>query len=333
LTPERIAVRVPNWLGDAVLSLAAVRDVRASFPQARLSVLARPSVEGLYGAVGEVDETLTSGGLRADAALLRGRFDVMVLLTNSFGTALSGWLASVPERWGWATDGRRPLLTRAAEGAAQMRGQNQLYYYRAMLRAVGLTVTDPPRSGLLCPPAWSARAGEVLEDGGPWIGLAPGAQFGSAKRWLPERFASVAQRLAEENGASVAVLGSAAERPLAARITALLDVPSRDLCGRTTLPELVGTLSRLRLLVSNDSGPMHVAAALGTPVVGVFGPTDWRETAPVGTAHRLVREPVHCSPCLLRECPIDHRCMARVTAERVVAEGRALLAGAGATAP
>ena len=106
-----------------------------------------------------------------------------------------------------------------------------------------------------------------------------------------------------------------------------------DLCGRTTLPELVGVLARLRLLISNDSGPMHVAAALGTPVVGVFGPTDWRETAPVGASHRLVREPVHCSPCLLRECPIDHRCMTRLTAERVADESRALLAAAGSAAP
>jgi heptosyltransferase-2 len=123
----------------------------------------------------------------------------------------------------------------------------------------------------------------------------------------------------------VAVLGSAGEAPLAAEVARGLDAPPLDLCGRTTLPELVGVLSRLRLLVTNDSGPMHVAAALGTPVVAVFGPTDWRETAPVGERHRLVREPVHCSPCLLRECPIDHRCMRRVSAERVLDEARGLL--------
>jgi heptosyltransferase II len=329
---ERLVVRVPNWLGDAVLSLAALRDVRAAFPAARLAVLARPPVAGLYGAVGEVDEVLESRGVRADAARLRGRFDAALLFTNSFGSALAPWLASVPERWGWATDAREWLLTRAAGGAGRLRGQNQLYYYRAMLRAVGLTVGDPPQGALSCPPAWSARAGELLGGhDGPWIGLAPGAQFGKAKRWLPERFAAAAQRLAEEQGASVAVLGGAGERPLAARITAQLDVPSADLCGRTTLPELVGVLGRLRLLLSNDSGPMHVAAALGTPVVGVFGPTDWRETAPFGQAHRLVREPVHCSPCLLRECPIDHRCMKRVSAARVVDEARHLLAGSAAS--
>src|SRR6185436_19059425 len=128
-------------------------------------------------------------------------------------------------------------------------------------------------------------------------------------------------------------VGGSLERPLGEAIAAAMDVPARVLCGETTLGEMVGVLASLRLLLTNDSGPMHVAAALGVPVVAVFGPTDWRETGPVGPRQRLVREPVHCSPCLLRECPIDHRCMARVTAERVVAEGRALLAGAGATAP
>jgi len=328
-----VVVRVPNWLGDVVLSLAALRDVRAAFPRARLSVLARPSVAGFYGALPEVDETLESRGVRADARLLRGRCDAVVLLTNSFGSALSAWLARVPERWGWATDGRGGLLTRAAPPPERLRGQNQLYYYRAMLSAVGLATSDPPRSALACPPEWSARGAELLGGPGPWIGLAPGAQFGSAKRWLPERFAAAAQGLAGEEGAGVAVLGGAGERALAARIAPLLDAPGVDLCGRTTLPELVGVLARLRLLISNDSGPMHVAAALGTPVVGVFGPTDWRETAPVGASHRLVREPVHCSPCLLRECPIDHRCMTRLTAERVADESRALLAAAGSAAP
>ena len=147
----------------------------------------------------------------------------------------------------------------------------------------------------------------------------------------------MARGVAGDTGAGVVVLGGAREAPLAARIAESLGGPALDLCGRTSLPELVGVLSRLRLLVTNDSGPMHVAAALGTPVVAVFGPTDWRETAPVGDRHRLVREPVHCSPCLLRECPIDHRCMERVGADRVLDEARGLLRpeppGGGASLP
>jgi heptosyltransferase-2 len=332
VTPSRVVVRAPNWLGDVVLSLAAVRDLRRNFEGARVTVLARAPVAELYRAVGEVDEILVSRGLRADAAALRGRFDAGILLPNSFGSALALRLARVPERWGWATDGRGLLLTRAAPVPAQLRGQNQLYYYRAMLAAMGLDVAPPPQTALRCPPEWDARAAELLDGARPWIGISPGAQFGTAKRWLPERFAAAARRLAAENGAGVAVLGSASERPLTAGIAAALDVPAVDLGGRTTLPELVGVLARLRLLVSNDSGPMHVASALGTPVLAVIGPTDPRETAPVGEAQRLVREPVHCSPCLLRECPIDHRCMRRVTVERVVEEARGLLGQAGAPA-
>lgn len=324
MTPARVLIRAPNWLGDVVLSLAAVRDVRRNFPEARITVLARAPVAPLYRAVSEVDDVVASRGLRADAAALRGGFDAAILLPNSFGSALALRMAGVPERWGWSTDARGPLLTRAAPVPPGLRGQNQLYYYRAMLAAVGLDVSAPAATGLSCPPEWDAEAAALLGEG-EWIGVSPGAHFGTAKRWMPERFAAVAQRLARSTGAGVAVLGTGAERPLAARLTSLMDVPTLDLCGRTGLPQLAGVLGRLRLLLSNDSGPMHVASAMGTPVVAVFGPTDWRETAPVGERHRLVREPVHCSPCLLRECPIDHRCMRRVTVDRVLDQARQLL--------
>jgi heptosyltransferase-2 len=243
-------------------------------------------------------------------------------------------MGDVPERWGWATDGRASLLTRAARVPPRLRGQNQLYYYRAMLAAMGLDVSPPPQTALRCPPPWDDLAAGILGEAAPsWIGVSPGAHFGSAKRWLPERFAAAAQRLALHGGAGVAVLGAASESALTAEVASRLSGPVLDLGGRTTLPELVGVLGRLRLLITNDSGSMHVASALGTPVVAVIGPTDTRETGPVGHAHRLVREPVHCAPCLLRECPIDHRCMRRVTAERVAEEARGLLESVEAGAP
>jgi heptosyltransferase-2 len=152
---------------------------------------------------------------------------------------------------------------------------------------------------------------------GPWIGVNPGAFYGSAKRWPQERFAAAAEMVARRLGARVAILGSEAERPIGEAISGQLRVPARVLCGETSLAELVGVLTRLRLLLTNDSGPMHLAAALGVPTVAVFGSTDWRETAPVGALGRVVREEVACAPCLLRECPIDHRCMTRVAADRV----------------
>jgi heptosyltransferase-2 len=328
LSVERVVVRAPNWVGDAVLSLGAVRDVRRNFPAARLEVLARPWVAPLYAAVAEVDAVRESHGLTPDRRLLRGAFDAAVLLPNSFASAAPPWAAGIPERWGYATDGRGPLLTRKARVPPQVRGRSQVYYYRAMLAGIGLTVSATPDVRLRPLEAWSARAASLLGDEGPWIGLNPGAFFGSAKRWEAARYAAAGERLARDAGARIAILGGTLERPLGEAIAAALDAPARVLCGETSLGDLVGVLARLRLLLTNDSGPMHLAAALGVPVVAVFGPTDWRETAPVGERNRLVREPVPCSPCLLRECPIDHRCMRRVGVERVVSEARALLAEA-----
>ncbi|HVR70028.1 MAG TPA: lipopolysaccharide heptosyltransferase II [Vicinamibacteria bacterium] len=325
---DRIVARAPNWVGDAVLSLGAVRDLRRNFPAARLEVLARPWVAPLYEAVAEVDAVRLCRGFLGDRRALQGAFDAAVLLPNSFAAAATVWAAGIPERWGYATDGRGALLTRRARVPRQVRGRSQVYYYRAMLAGIGLVVSATPDVRLRAPEAWTRRAAALLGEGGAWIGLNPGAFFGSAKRWEPTRYAAAGERLARETGARIAIVGGARERPLGEAIAAAMSVPARVLCGETTLGELLGVLARLRLLLTNDSGPMHLAAALGVPVLAVFGPTDWRETGPVGERRRLVREPVHCSPCLLRECPIDHRCMRRVGVERVVGEARALLAEA-----
>jgi heptosyltransferase-2 len=322
---ERLLVRAPNWVGDVILSLPALRDLRRNFPTARLSVLARPWVADLYRAVPGVDAVRESQGHREDAATLRGAADLAVLLPNSFAAALALWRADIAERWGYATDGRGPLLTRRCRVPDAVRRRSQVYYYRAMLEGLGLHVEGPPDASLACPEEWGARGQALLGDEGPWIGVNPGAFYGSAKRWIPERYAGAADLLSRRLGAKVAVLGGADERELGEAIAALLSSPARVLCGETSLADLVGVLSRLRLLLTNDSGPMHVAAALGVPLVAVFGSTDWRETAPVGDRVRLLREDVECAPCLLRECPIDHRCMTGVGVDRVVMAARELL--------
>jgi heptosyltransferase-2 len=331
---DRLLIRAPNWMGDVVLSLAAVRDLRRNFPAARIEVLARPGVADLYRAVAEVDAVGVTGAFRDDVrTMAAGAHDAVALLTNSFGSALQAFMARVPTRWGYDTDGRAALLTRWARVPAGVRGQSEVYYYRAMLAGLGLEVTASPDVTLRCPEEWSARGAALLGDddgraGGPWVGFAPGASFGSAKRWIPERYSAVGDRLARREGARIVILGTPGERPLADGVAAGMRAPARNLCGETTTAEMVGVLGNLGLLVTGDSGPMHVAAALGVPVVAVFGPTDWRETAPRGERHRLVREPVYCSPCKLRECPIDHRCMTRISADRVLDEARAVLAAA-----
>ncbi len=323
---ERLLLRAPNWVGDVVLALPALRDLRRDFPAARLTVLARPWVAELYRAVPQVDAVEESRGHAADVASLRGRFDAAVLLPNSFGSALVARRAGVPERWGYATDGRGLLLTRRCRVPASVRGRSQVYYYRAMLEGLGLATEGPPDASLDCPDAWSAEGARLLGGDGPWIGVNPGAFYGNAKRWRPERFAAAAELVARRIGAGVAIVGGPAERPLGEAIAAQLRAPVRLLSGETTLAGLVGVLKRLRLLLTNDSGPMHLAAALGTPLVAVFGSTDWTETAPVAGKAALVREDVYCSPCLLRDCPIDHRCMTRVGVDRVVAAALSLLA-------
>ena len=324
---DHVLIRAPNWIGDSVLSLGAVRDLRLAFPSARLEVLARPWVADLFRALPELDAVLAASGFRAETAATRG-FDLAVLLPNSFASALSAWAARVPERWGYGTDGRGALLTRRCGVPPEVRGESQVYYYRAMLAGLGLRVSARPDTSLRCPEEWEARGAGLLSDGEGWIGLNPGAFFGGAKRWVPARYAAAGDALARETGSRVAILGGPAERALAHQIAALMSTRPRVLSGETRLPDLVGVLRRLRLLVTNDSGPMHIAAALGTPVVAIFGPTDWRETGPTGERHRLVRGEAECSPCLLRECPIDHRCMTRVSVDRVLDAARDLLRAA-----
>jgi heptosyltransferase-2 len=310
-----------------VLSLPALRDLRRAFPAARLSVLARSWVAELYRAVPEVDEIVPSRGHLADVRGLRGRFDAAVLLPNSFATALVVRLAGIGERWGYATDGRSLLLTRSCRVPVTARGRSQVYYYRAMLEGLGLETVGAPDATLAFPEAWAAEGAALLGDDGPWIGVNPGAAYGSAKRWPPERFAAAADLVARRLGAKVAIVGGAAERPIGEEVAARLQAPSRLLAGETTLAGLVGVLAGLRLLLTNDSGPMHLAAALGTPLVAVFGSTDWTETAPVGREAAVVREAVECAPCMLRECPIDHRCMTRVSADRVADTALSLVGG------
>ena len=324
--PTRLLVRAPNWVGDVVLSLPALRDLRRAFPASRLELLARPWVAGLYAAVPEIDGVVESRGTLADAAPIRGRYDVGLLLPNSFASAFTLWRAGIPERWGYATDARGALLTRSCRVSASLGGRSQVYYYRAMLEGLGLAVSGPPDASLACPEAWAERGRALLGSPGPWIGINPGAAYGTAKRWPPERFAAAAALVARRSGAQVAIVGSAAERPLAEAIAAQLGGAARVLCGETTLADLVGVLRELRLLLTNDSGPMHLAAALGTPLVAVFGSTDWTETAPVSERARVVREETECAPCKLRECPIDHRCMTRVAVDRVAATALELLA-------
>jgi heptosyltransferase-2 len=333
----KILVRATNWLGDAVMSLPAIHALRGRYPDARLSVLARPWVADLYAREPGIDEVIPyspQAGARDIAAKLgaarelrRRRFDLAVLLQNAFEAAAIAWLAGIPRRIGYNRDGRGWMLTdpvRVPQAGEIPR--HERFYYLELLRRAGLIdslpdVRDIRLAGAVEAAEEGARYFRGLSLEGEVIGVSPGAAYGNAKRWIPERFAEAARDLAEARGASVAVFGSAAERDLCERVASGGGVRAVNLAGRTTLREFISCAAACSLYLTNDSGAMHIAGALGVPTVAVFGATDHTTTGPSGSHTAVIREPVECSPCLLRECPIDHRCMTRVTVERVTEAG------------
>jgi heptosyltransferase-2 len=326
---EKILVRATNWVGDAVMSLPALRALRQRFPGAEISILAKPWVADLYGREPFCDRMIPytppnwREKMRAGRALAAERFDCAILLQNAFEAAAIAFLAGIPERIGYARDGRSLLLTRAIPVPRPGEvPRHERFYYLEMLRRAGIIDTIPDHDSIRLDGAAAAREAGIarfraLGMGDTIIGMSPGAAYGTAKQWLPERFAEGAGRMARELGASVAIFGSKDERALCASIAAAISTPVKNFAGETSLAQYIELAAACRVYLSNDSGGMHIASALGVPTVAIFGATDDTTTGPTGPLARVVREPVECSPCLKRECPIDHRCMTRVSAVRV----------------
>ena len=330
---KRLVILAPNWLGDAVMALPAIADVRRSAPDAHVAVAARAPVAPLFRLVPDVRETIV---LNAPASVARvgswtsigaelagGGFDAALLLPNSIHAALVASRAGIPERWGYGDGMRARLLTRSVPRIARV---HQVDYYRHLVAALGFP-NGPREPRIAAPPSARAAADRLLKDAG-WSGrsvlvaLAPGAAYGGAKRWPPERFGALAAALANDGVESILV-GSSAD----ARTTREVARAARaiDLAGRTDLSTLTGVLTRCRALVTNDSGAMHLAAALGVPVTAVFGPTNEHATGPIGGDHAVVTYPVWCRPCMLRECPLDHRCMRGIDVGPVIDAARRTL--------
>ena len=327
----KILAVATNWVGDAVLSLAALRALRARYPEAHITLLARPWVADVYRRESFPNRILPAPAKWreriAQARSLRAeRFDTALLLPNSFASALVARLAGILKRIGYDRDGRGFLLTQAIP--VPKPGEipvHESFYYLELLRRSGMIAELPPAAPIVLEGADEARRSGLdlfarMGFDGPVVGIAPGAQNSRAKQWFPERFAETAVQLAGTLGAQVAIFGSSGERALGQSIAEAVrraGYPVLNLAGETTLAEFIEMAAACRLFVSNDSGAMHVAAALAVPTVAVFGPTRWLETAPAGPRCLIVREPVECSPCMLRDCPIDHRCMAAISAGRV----------------
>jgi len=321
---QRILLRVPNWVGDAVMSLPVLSGLTDLFPGAQITVLAAPRVAPLFSGQPGVTEVLPypAGQEKWRFLLdLKNKFDLALALPNSLESALGLWLSRTPHRLGYAANGRAPLLTLVLKGRKHLHGLHQVFYYLGLLGAFG-PVKDflPPQLHLS--EAELADAGALFLEyghnpGGPWIGLAPGAAYGPAKRWPAERFAAVGDLLQGEFQASLALLGGPADREAAAEVQHLGQGTYLNLAGETTLRQALGVLSRLNVLITNDSGLMHAAAALGVPVVALFGSTDPAATGPFTTRATIVHHPRPCSPCLERTCSQDYACLTDITVAEV----------------
>src|SRR2546422_9210466 len=325
------------------MALPSLRWVRKRFPEAEIAIVARPYVADIYRDQEICNQLILydpkvlqagySGRERLAAELRAQKFDVALLLQNAFGAAWLAWRAKIPERIGYARDGRSFLLTKAVP--VPRNGEipaHEKFYYLELLRRAGWldSVPDELFIGLRVPEEKSRSAEEFLRkvgvrEGAVRIAIGAGASYGSAKCWPPSRFAEVANRLQSEADADVILFGTAAEAAVAAAITSAMRRPPVDLAGKTAISDLAALLSRCHLFIGNDSGAMHVAAAVGLPVVAIFGPTDPHGTAPVTSRRTIVQEKPFCSPCFLRRCPIDHRCMKSITPEAVAAAARTWL--------
>ena len=305
----------PNWLGDSVMALPAIRDVRRHFSSQTLTIAARSSVAPVFRAVPGVDAvTIVERG--KESSQLRG--DTAILLPNSFRSAWVVRQAGIKERWGYRSDFRGLLLTRSIRRPRKRVSFPE--YYSNLVRQLGIEIGPLTAKLELQTPVSDAALNLLSErgwSGQPLVGIAPGAAFGHAKRWPRSRFAELAARLTRDLGVLCVILGRSEDRDITHEIQGI------DLIGATDLPMLMGVISHCRALVANDSGALHLAAALGVPIAGIYGPTDERYSTPLTpfetSVGRVVTisESVFCRPCHLADCPIDHRCMKRIPAARV----------------
>jgi lipopolysaccharide heptosyltransferase II len=315
LKPFRIFIRSSNWLGDAAISVPAVRAIKAARPDAHVTVAAPTKISSIWKLVPEVDEILSLGNKSPIAAvrLIRRQrsFDVAVIFPNSFRAALEVWLGGIPRRVGYRGHWRSWLLNQIVRESPH-RGpiDHQSNHYLRMAHELGAEISNIENTKYKIQ---NAPISTPLR-----IGLCPGAEYGPAKRWLPERFAEVAQKIAERSKAQWVLFGTKNDAPIGNEIFKTLGDNCVNRIGQTTLDQLIDELRECRLLLTNDTGTMHLSALLGVPTVAIFGSTEPRLTGPLGDGHIVVRHQVECSPCFLRECPIDFRCMKAVSVQEVV---------------
>ena len=329
---KRILVRMPNWVGDAVMALPALQAVREIFPECSITLLAKPWVKPLFEDNPAVEHVITfrkEGGyfeklreiVRVIKAIRKNNFDLAILFQNAFEAAFLSCMGGVKFRLGYNTDGRGFLLTHRVIRNDDVLKGHLIEYYLSILRAMGWEAKS--RDPLLKLSSKYIKGAEELilshgvGQGDFLVGLNPGAIFGDAKRWPPDRFAGIGDMAVEKWGANVVIMGSQSEIDICNTLARSMNNNVLNLCGKTSLSEAIGVISRCKFFVTNDSGLMHVSAALGVPTLAIFGSTDNVATGPRGPKTQIIKHEIDCAPCLKPECTTDHRCMLSIEPEEV----------------
>jgi len=318
------------------MTIPALRQTRRIFNSAEITLMVRPHVAGLFREADFVDEVFqgddrsTRDALRIIKELKSRKYDIALLLPNAFSAALITYLARIPTRIGYPTDGRGLLLTHRIQPDQDLKKRHQVYYYLNLVAEAEKLFYGRSEAGLVEPevtlsvsPRRREEAWEFLESSGvdarkKLVVINPGALNSRAKRWLPERFAAVGEQILARGDASVVLIGTQQEREIAEGVSRGMQQKPILLAGKTSLEQLVAILSCARLLISNDTGAAHIGAALGVPTLVIFGPTEDYATRPFSPSALVIKKGAECSPCMLRDCPTDHRCMRDIEIEDVL---------------
>lgn len=342
---KRVVVRSTNWVGDVVMTIPALRELRRVLPGAHITLATRPWAVGLFDEADFVDELLIYDRGRRDVRAVmrqtrewrRRGFDLAVLFQNAFEAALIAVGGRVTARLGYATDGRRALLTHPLALPPWRSERHEVFYYlnivselEKLLYGASDVMQREPVFDLKVSGARRDEARKLLADAGarpdrPLVALCPGSTNSRAKRWPANRYAELADKVIAELGANVALVGSPDELEVSREVSELMRYKPLVLTGRTSLAEAVAVLSLTDTLITNDTGPAHIAAALNRPTLVIFGPTDPTTTRPYSRLSEVIRRPPDCAPCMLRDCPIDHRCMTAISPDEVFARVASLI--------
>jgi heptosyltransferase-2 len=327
---RKVLVRGVNWIGDTVITLPSIKGIRSVFPDAYIAVLLYPHLSSLFGRCAFVDEVIPYPRARGFNLFLEERvlvksirqkqFDLAVILPRSFRSALIPYLARIPYRIGYNACQRGMLLTHRLKEKEKVLNCHQVEYYYHLVQSLG--VAQPYELPNLFlgreEKGWAHRfLGDAgIDEGALLIGINPGSTYGIAKCWFAERYLELARRLIKRTNATIILVGGRDNAVLIDHIASNLNRRIIKAVGEDLL-HLAALMGKCQLVITNDTGPMHVAAAVGTPLVAIFGSTDHVTTSPLGSRHRIIRKGVSCSPCLKRVCPEDHRCMDLISVDEV----------------